>query len=229
MFGFSLGFVYVRNLTYSKIVIVKVTGESMRYHWTNVGPKPCSASEGNCPLDGGKAEHYADKIEAQQAFERKMRETEGEFNSSRKEVKLDEKVEKTVYSAYRQTLAKMKKHSDSRDTRASELKQRALKVVADRYHVRIGDVKRTVRKKDEEIGLTHEHTDNYLKELEYQKAAVALLEKHKDTKICPHCEREAVEEILVRVRVNPYRAELYEEMVPIYSCYECYRETSYDI
>jgi hypothetical protein len=85
--------------------------------------------------------------------------------------------EQSIYGEYRSALRALKNNSNSRESRASERKQKALKLVADRKHIRISEVKNIVRAGDAANGITHEHTDNYLEEFRIKGLMTAAVEE----------------------------------------------------
>lgn len=81
---------------------------------------------------------------------------------------------KTVYDNYRASLRAQRKMDGGRGRTAAR-KQTALKLTADRYGIRIGEVKNIVREEDAKNGITHEHTENYNAE----QAFLAVMEEAK--------------------------------------------------
>lgn len=80
------------------------------------------------------------------------------------------KSEQAIYKTYRAALTSLRKASNSRDSRSAERRQRARQIVCERYKVSHAIVKDIVARKDQEAGITHEHTPQYLAMLELQKA-----------------------------------------------------------
>jgi hypothetical protein len=82
---------------------------------------------------------------------------------------MDTTQETRIYNAYRAQLKSLREASGSRDSRTAARKQVALKTVADRYKVPMGDVKRLVRARDAAAGVEHKHPDVYLQELAFEE------------------------------------------------------------
>jgi hypothetical protein len=85
--------------------------------------------------------------------------------------------EQSIYGEYRSALRALKNNSNSRESRASDRKQKALKLVADRKRIRISEVKNIVRAGDAANGITHEHTDNYLEDFRIKGLMTAAVEE----------------------------------------------------
>lgn len=139
---------------------------------------------------------------------------------------IDQRTLEAAYGAYRLTL---RKSSGNRaEGRSGSRKQSALKIVSERYHIPVGELKRAIRSMDEERGIGHEHTAAYQQRLDYQLAA-AELEKQNTGK-CPLCDdrrdswtlRTEDDPDEVRVRVDPFEVEIYGELKPLLSCLGCY-------
>lgn len=79
-----------------------------------------------------------------------------------------------VYSNYRASL-RAQRRSDGAHGRTAARKQNALKLTADRYGIRIGEVKNIVRQEDAKNGITHEQPEDYRAEL----AFMAVMEEAK--------------------------------------------------
>lgn len=132
-----------------------------------------------------------------------------------------------IYGNYR---AKMKALRIAGPHRAGERKQLARQAVSSRYGVPHKVIKSIVAEYDQLNGVTHEHDVNYLKEIEFDKAAQVLLAAHGDNPMCPHCGEIPAEECnSVRVRVNPFEAEIHNELQPLLSCFHCYHLNELDI
>lgn len=71
------------------------------------------------------------------------------------------KLEQSIYHNYRNALKSFRANSHGSSERASERKQRALKVTSERYGVPLGEIKNIVRVHEIESGITHEHPANY--------------------------------------------------------------------
>lgn len=95
--------------------------------------------------------------------------------------------EVSIYNFYRSILRKLRKQASGQDSRASNRKQAALKATADRYNIRIREVKALVIKNDELKGITHEKPERYLTKFHFEKAYAAFSEKHPDALICEDC------------------------------------------
>lgn len=110
--------------------------------------------------------------------------------------------EQSAYNCYRSVIKSIRSGPGSRDTRSSAIKQKALKIAADRYHIRIGDLKRIVRKFDEDNGISHDHTENYLKQLEIERIfQETQLLYSDDDMICSVCGNDSPEHF-VRLRLD---------------------------
>lgn len=70
-----------------------------------------------------------------------------------------------IYHDYRAAIRLMRKSANG-GGRTSERKQRALKSMADKYGIRISEVKQIVRDHDEINGIIHEHPIPYRREIE---------------------------------------------------------------
>lgn len=143
---------------------------------------------------------------------------------------LDQRTAEAAYSAYRAALKAARKRAAAaeEDSRAGARKQAALKIVSERYRIPIGELKGLIRAMDEERGIGHEHPEAYQRWVDYF-AAAAELEKQNTGK-CSVCDDRRDRWVLqpedgpdeVKVRVNPYDAEIEEQLRPLLSCLGCY-------
>lgn len=95
--------------------------------------------------------------------------------------------ESRVYSSYRRTLKSLK--SGGRDSRAGARKQEARKRTADKYGIPISKVKDIVREQDAEHGITHEHPEAYLRQLERDQIRAEWNEAFTSQTVCAGCGR----------------------------------------
>lgn len=126
-----------------------------------------------------------------------------------------------VYRAYRSVLRKM------RGTRASTRRNSARHIIVERYNVSFQDLKRIVQEGDAIHGIEHPHSPEYLAKLKFAKDARELEEKYADYAGCPRCKR--TDTLEPRVRVDPFAAEIYDELKALYTCFECYLEIGEEI
>ena len=123
-----------------------------------------------------------------------------------------EDLEVRVYNNYRAVLRSFKNQYGSRDSRAAARRQEARKQTVERYNVPFAEVKRIVAKYDLINGVTHEHTPQYYRDMEYRAAVKAFAENP----VSCSCGSDK----LVRVRVEPY-----SRLIGIYrlyvSCFLC--------
>lgn len=131
------------------------------------------------------------------------------------------KSEQAIYKTYRAALTSLRKASYSRDSRSAERRQRARQIVCERYKVSHAIVKDIVARKDQEAGITHEHTPQYLAMLEFQKAR----EEFEKNPVACHCGSNEI----VNVRWDPYEYEIYSQHKLVTSCYGCYLRLKEDI
>lgn len=145
-----------------------------------------------------------------------------------------------IYKSYRSTLSSLKKSPEY--NRAATRKQRALKQTADKYEVRISEVKSIVHEYDEIHGVTHGHPEPYLDELRFNKEVEEVEAKysHLPEDFCPVCENnEKIHDPIllpigkegneVRVRANPFVMEIHGVLTPMYSCFGCYIHERHEI
>lgn len=123
--------------------------------------------------------------------------------------------EDKIYKNYRAALAAQKDH------RAAARRQAARKMTVERYNVSYAQVKEIVARHDALTGITHEHTADYLRELEFQ-AAQAEYDKNPVPCACGS-------EEMVRVRYDPFDLEVHGIYRMSVKCFECYLERKYDI
>jgi len=109
---------------------------------------------------------------------------------------ITEDLEVRVYNNYRAVLRTFKKQYGSRDSRAAARRQEARKQTVERYNVPFAEVKRIVAKYDLINGVTHEHTLQYHRDMEY-RAAVKAFAENPVTCACGSTK-------LTRVRAEPY-------------------------
>lgn len=133
-------------------------------------------------------------------------------------------LENRIYASYRSTLAALRKSSNSRNSRTAARKQDALRITADRYKVRISEVKAIIRTYEAIEGITHEHTITYLKVLEFNRQADALLAARptNQANVCPNADNGEEHDDSVRVRLDTYLHEKEGEYVPLLTCFTCY-------
>lgn len=79
-------------------------------------------------------------------------------------------TDEQLFNNYRASLKSLRATFKG-DTRTGSRKQQALKQTADRYGKPISYVKSVVKRTELERGITHEHTQNYLDELRYNREA----------------------------------------------------------
>ena len=195
----------------------------MKYHINpkTGNPGKCSAKI-TCPF-GNDDVHYNSREEAREAYEK--------INSN---VSLQvTKEEARIYNDYRNLLNNLRENSRNRDSRASERKQKALKMVSDKRKISIGEVKRLIRKIDENKGLKHEQAqeskDLFLIKSEYKR----LQEKLPGEFSCSLCTNTATHgdnPALIRYRYR-YMKEENGIRIPVLSlmCYECsYVQSKFD-
>ena len=122
---------------------------------------------------------------------------------------MDTAQEIRIYKSYRATLT-----SGTRSSHAAQRRQHVRQVTVDRYKVPFAEVKRIVAEQDAIHGITHEHGEDYKEQLRYEEAV-------KNFKAAPHpCDCGNTEN--VRVRTNPFEAEINERIVYMVSCNSCY-------
>lgn len=126
-----------------------------------------------------------------------------------------------LYRAYRSVLRKMQ------GNRASTRRNSARHIIVERYNVSFQNLKKIVQAGDAIHGVEHPHTPEYLAKLKFAKDARILEEKFADYAGCPRCEKTDVLEI--RTRAHPVDRELYSELKPLYTCFECYLELGKDV
>jgi hypothetical protein len=125
---------------------------------------------------------------------------------------IDEALELRVYNNYRAAVTSFSRYSEAR---AAEKRQYARKVTVERYNVPFAEVKRIVAKYDAINGVTHEHTEDYLRNLDL------MVERDKfnqNPTACPSCD--GTEK--VTVRWEPFARVMKHEYNPMVSCYKCY-------
>lgn len=125
---------------------------------------------------------------------------------------IDEALELRVYNNYRAAVTSFSRYSEAR---AAEKRQYARKVTVERYNVPFAEVKRIVAKFDAKNGVTHEHTEEYLHDLDL------MVEREKFSQnptACPSCD--STEK--VTVRWEPFARIMKHEYTPMVSCYKCY-------
>lgn len=150
---------------------------------------------------------------------------------------VDQRTVEAAYSAYRATLRAARKRAaaTAEDSRAGARKQAALKIASQRYRIPMGELKVLIRAIEKRHGISHEHPAAYQEWVDYWTAA-AELEKQ-NTGHCPVCDDRRDRWILqpedgpdeVKVRINPFVAEIEDELWPMLSCLGCYFVVESDI
>ena len=137
-------------------------------------------------------------------------------------------LEQRVYANYRNALKKLKAASrySGGAGRTSERKQKALKLTADRYKIRIGEVKNIVREMDAENNVTHEHDENYQQTLKVEQAYNAHLSspEFSDDGVCENESCEDGREVRLRPAPGVMNGE--REIAFTYTCFPCYYKAS---
>lgn len=87
--------------------------------------------------------------------------------------------------------------------------------MSDRYHVRVRDVVRIVKKGDAAAGVTHEHDHRYLFELELSKRIERVQKEFADDPSCQNCGT-TDPDALIRVRYFE------EDGTVRKTCFSCY-------
>ncbi len=199
----------------------KITMTS-RFHINSNGDVGnCKAEKGFCPF-GSEAEHFNSKQQARETYEKTMERQELKKSNKERIAHLTAEKIDSVYGNYRTTLKSLK------GNHAAGRRQKAREVVSDRQKIPVSIVKAVVAVQDEKHGVTHEHTDSYTERLDYDILAAQLVERHGGKKECPNCGK-VPEDASVKVRVNPFAAELYEVRQPMLSCLDCYVTVEEDI
>lgn len=143
---------------------------------------------------------------------------------------LDQRTAEAAYSAYRAALKAARKRAAAaeEDSRAGARKQAALKIASQRYRIPMGELKVLIRAIEKQHGISHEHPAAYQRWADYW-AEAADLEKQ-NTGHCPICDDRRDRWILqpedgpdeVKVRLDPYEAEIEDALSPLLSCLGCY-------
>lgn len=129
--------------------------------------------------------------------------------------------EKAIYDGYRGALRAFRRAANGRDCRAGERRQRARAVVCGRYKVSHAVVKDVVKRFDLTHGVTQEHTPEYLRVLDLERA-------QQEFDATPHpCDCGSTE--AVRPRYRALQAEVYGEYVIKVACFACWYEDYLDI
>lgn len=144
-----------------------------------------------------------------------------------KENALSEPTRDSIYRAYRVALKSM------RGGHAAERKNRARKIIVERYKVSFQELKEIIAEGDKARNLTHEHTEQYLNFLKFNDEA-SRLEAENANGVCPLHDsadppvldsgREDVWKAAlssVSVRLDP-EAHKNGELKPRLSCLICY-------
>lgn len=124
-------------------------------------------------------------------------------------------LETRIYNNYRAALRSQV------GGRAASRRQAARKITVGRFGVSYAQVKEIVTRLDEVHGVTHEHTENYLRTLAVQRA-----QEEYDRNPVP-CQCGSTD--MVRVRPNPYTLEIHGTSQLTTLCYACYRVLEEDI
>lgn len=143
---------------------------------------------------------------------------------------VDQRTVEAAYSAYRAALRAARKRAATagEDSRAGGRKQAALKIASQRYRIPMGELKVLIRAIEKQHGISHEHPAAYQRWVDYWAEGSELEEKN--TGHCPICDDRRDRWILdpadgpdeVKVRLNPYDAEIEERLRPLLSCLGCY-------
>jgi hypothetical protein len=131
---------------------------------------------------------------------------------------MDTIQETRIYKNYRNVLKAENRHKENH---AAQRRQRARKATVERYNISYVDLKTIIAKHDQINGITHEHTPDYLNELEYMEHQKAY-----DANPYP-CRCGSTE--IVRVRLHPVDYQIYGERNYIVTCYMCYMILEEDI
>lgn len=117
--------------------------------------------------------------------------------------------ENAIYESFRRVLKNLRASSNSRDSRTGERKQIALKQTADRYKVRVRDVKAIVRKLDAENGITREQPEEYKKSHAFKVAHENFVDNYSGTPACVVCNVTDEKDVRARLRdfLYPYEYE----------------------
>lgn len=132
------------------------------------------------------------------------------------EIILTEELEERVYKAYRLTLKSFRRESNGSTCRAAERRNRARKVVVERYNVSFQDIKRIIAKYDNINGVTHPDDPAYVLTRQFKVAEGEYLKN--PAKSCPKCGGNDE----VRMRPAPVEWQVYNEFYPTVLCDPCY-------
>lgn len=200
-----------------------------KYHLNEKGePGLCQARRA-CPF-GDASAHYGSKAEAQIAYEAQQASSFGprmDHTPRANWRELDAAEEQAIYSNYRRTLRSIRS-THTRES-AAETKQRALLVTAERYRAPISQVKSIAQLGMEREGIADVHEDSvHQTQVTYRLGREKLLAQARTNEAgLLVCQCGSTKD--VKVRVDPYRAELERVEVPMLSCIDCYYQRREDI
>ncbi len=132
-------------------------------------------------------------------------------------------AEERIYNAYRLALRSFRRADNGSTCRAADRRNRARKVVVDRYNVSFQQVKAIVAKFDELKNIEHPDDPNYLVRLNFLNAREEY--RKNPVEACPSCGSTE----LVDLRINPFEVEINNVVQYMISCFKCYYEVELDI
>ena len=136
----------------------------------------------------------------------------------------------SVYTNYRRALKSHTRAVAPKGDffRASNRKQNALKLTADRYHIPVSQVKEIVREREAAEGITHEHPEEYKNllamDVAYNEAIKAVEERREagdpTAHVCTDCGRPDGDDTILRVRPIVY--DMKDDYTFGLLCYPCW-------
>ena len=200
-----------------------------KYHINGKGEPGLCRARKTCPF-GSAEDHYPSREAAQQAFELEQESSFGKAVDHAPRANwrvLRPTEEHAVYTNYRRTLRSIRS-TPTKDS-AAETKQRALKATADRYRVPVSQVKSIAALGMEAEGVSGVREDpKHLAQLAYMAEAKRLLLNAKTNdagELVCHCGSSEN----VKIRTDPFQAEIHEVHEPMLTCSDCYTRVAEDI
>lgn len=125
-----------------------------------------------------------------------------------------------IYHDYYHAIRLMNRNESRYGRNTSYHEYQASVAVASKYSLQRIDVLSVIRAED-----------TIQNEIKFEIEAKEITEENRNNTVCPECNEIIAnnDDDELRVRVDPLQKEVYSNLEPLYSCYGCYLEVSYQV
>lgn len=135
-------------------------------------------------------------------------------------------METAIYNTYRKALTTFRKNDNGRNCRAADRRNRARKIVVERYNIPFTELKELIARHDAVNGITHDKTHltpKFLAQVELKRQR----DEFEANNPLPFCECGNQDEVArLRAEPNDWAKHI---MTPVISCSRCYFDNYRDV